>query len=75
MYVFRYDECGTSKKGPVDYIKVFTFNDTNDFITMYPCKDVERLSYVDLNYMRKVNNTKVKRRSQIDKFNKRFGIK
>ncbi len=75
MYVFRYDECGTSKKGPVDYIKVFTFNDTNDFITMYPCKDVERLPYVDLNYMRKVNNTKVKRRSQIDKFNDRFGIK
>lgn len=72
MYVFRYDECGTSKKGPVDYIKVFTFNDTNDFITMHPCKDGERLPYIDLNYMRKVNNTKVKRRSQIDRFNDRL---
>lgn len=74
-YIFKYDNCGTCDRRTVNYIKVITFNDNNSIITMYPYVKGERLPYIDLNYMKVESNTKVKRLSQIDKFNKRFGIK
>ncbi len=75
VYVFRYDGCGTYNNGVINYFKVITFNNTKDLITMYPSVNCENLPYVDLNYMRKAkDNVKVKRLSQIDKFNKRFNI-
>lgn len=76
MYLFKYDNCGIYKKGRINYIKVITFNDTKDLITMYPHIKGERFPYVDLNYMQadKYNN-KTKVLSQIDKFNSKFGIK
>lgn len=75
MYLFRYDGCGTCSEGSINFIKVITFDNSKNIITMYPFLQGEKFPYVDLNYMRKVNNMKVKRRSQIDKFNDRYGIK
>ena len=40
---------------------------------MYPADDCENLPYTDLNYLNEeITNPKVKRLSQIDKFNQRY---
>ena len=75
IYVFRYDECGRVNNKLVDYFQVVALHDTCELITMYPIDYGEFLPYVDLNYMNKLDTPKVKRRSQIDKFNQRFGVK
>lgn len=74
-YLFKYDNCGISNRKMVNFIKVITFNDTNNIITMYPYLKGERFPYVDLNYMEIKDKPRVKKLSQIDKFNKKFGIK
>ena len=75
MYFFRYDECGTYNKGVINYIKVITFNNSSNIITMYPYLRGDNFPCIDLNYMREKNIPKKKTRSQIDKFNSRYGIK
>ena len=75
IYVFKYDECGRVNNKLVDYFQVVALHDTCELITMYPIDYGEFLPYVDLNYMNKLDTPKVKRRSQIDKFNQRFGVK
>ena len=75
VYLFKYDLCGLFNGKNANFFKVITFNDNNNIITMYPYVKGERLPYIDLNYMKVESNTKVKKLSQIDKFNKRFGIK
>lgn len=75
LYIFRYDNCGIFDKGVIHYFKVITFHNSKDIITMYPSIKCDNLPYVDLNYMKVEDNPKVKRLSQIDKFNKKFGIK
>lgn len=73
LYIFKYDRCGKIKEKPVNYIKVICFHDTTDIITMYPADDCENLPYTDLNYLNEeITNPKVKRLSQIDKFNQRY---
>lgn len=74
MYIFKYDQCGRDCNRIVDYFKVFTFNNTQEFITMCPSTDCENLPYVDLNYLKEKEEPKVltKRISQIDKFNNRY---
>ena len=74
-YVFKYDECGRDKNRLVDYFKVITFNNNCDFITMCPSQDCECLPFIDLNYLKEKEDkdVKVKRLSQIDKFNRRYG--
>lgn len=77
-YIFKYDSCGTCctrDRKVVNYIKVVTFNDDSNIITMYPFVEGNSLPHIDLNYMRAKSSPKVKRLSQIDKFNKKFGIK
>lgn len=71
-YFFKYDNCGSCDKKMINYIKVITFNESNKIITMYPYLNGERFSYVDLNYMKVEDSPKVRRRSQIDKFNDRL---
>ena len=75
LYVFKYDNCGFFDKGAAHYFKVITFHNNSDIITMYPSTKCDNLPHVDLNYMKIEDNPKVKRLSQIDKFNKKFGIK
>ncbi len=74
-YYFRYDNCGQCDYKSVNFIKVICFDDTGDIITMYPCSEGENFPFVDLNYMRGKETEKVKKISQIDKFNRRFGLK
>lgn len=78
IYVFNYNDCGKVNGESVDYFKVVCFQNTSDIITMYPDTNCRLLPHTDLNYIIKdYNDTKVKtlRRSQIDKFNKRYGLK
>lgn len=71
-YIFKYDGCGACNKGVIDYLKVICFHDTNNIITMYPYLHGERLPQTDINYLKKGKESKVKRLSQIDKFNQRW---
>ena len=75
IYFFKYDSCGKEKNKTVNYFKVVCFHNTKDLITIYPCSGYENLPYIDLNYMiNQEEKPKVKKISQIDKFNKRFNI-
>lgn len=76
-YVFKYDCCGRVNNKTTNYFKVICFHDTSNIITMYPCLNCENLPYIDLNYLKQnINeeNMKVKKRSQIDKFNQRYKL-
>ena len=81
IYVFRYDDCGRDSDKRTNYFKVVTFEDSDHLITMCPSNDCENLPSIDLNYLKeetleKENNAnKVKRMSQIDKFNRRYGMR
>ena len=73
-YYFKYDNCGTVKGQMVDYFEVVCFKDTNDLITMCPEENCE-CEPVDLNYLKDKNClSKVRRISQIDKFNKKYNL-
>lgn len=73
MYVFKYDCCGRVDEKVQDYFKVTFYHDTKDIIMMYPAKKCEKLPYIDINYIKEA--PKVKRISQIDKFNRRYNRK
>lgn len=76
VYTFKYDECGRCDHKLVDYFKVICFHNTTDIITICPTSDGKDLPYVDLNYLKqKEEIPKVKRLSQIEKFNKKYKIK
>ena len=75
VYYFKYDQCGRSDKRMVNYFKVVCLHNSQDFITMYPVSGNDNLPYIDLNYMKKEEPAKVKRISQIDRFNQRYNIK
>lgn len=75
IYYFKYDECGRVDMRPVNYFKIICLHNSQDFITMCPVVGNENLPYIDLNYMKKEEPSKVKRISQIDRFNRRYGNK
>ncbi len=75
IYYFKYDECGRDDKKLVDYFKVVCLHNSQDFITMCPMNCNDNLPYIDLNYMKKEEPVKVKRMSQIDRFNQRYNRK
>ena len=77
MYVFKYEQCGRDSNRLVDYFKVYTFTNTQNFITMCPSSNCENYPYIDLSYLKEKEEPKtlVKRPSQIDKFNKRYNMK
>lgn len=74
-YYFKYDECGRVDRRIVNYFEVVCLNNSQDFITMCPTVGNDNLPYIDLNYMKKEEPVKVKRISQTDKFNRRYGNK
>lgn len=71
LYVFKYDFCGRSNNKTTDYFKVIASHDTNNLITMYPYLYGECVPYTDFNYLNN-NRSKVRRLSQIDKFNQKY---
>lgn len=72
IYFFKYNECGRVNKRLVNYFKVVCLHNSTDFITMCPVNGNDNLPHIDLNYLIKEEPVKVKRLSQIDKFNQRY---
>ena len=72
LYVFKYDFCGRSDNKNTDYFRVICTHDTNHLITMYPYACGDLVPYTDINYLNN-QNCKVRKLSQIDKFNQRYG--
>ena len=77
IYVFKYDFCGRDNNRVTNFFKVVCFHDTCNIITMFPIYGVEKLPYIDLNYLVCNEDVPVKTKvlSQRDKFNKRYGLK
>ena len=71
IHVFKYNRVGIVSGELVDYIKVATIANSNHILSMYPCQNEEKFPYIDLNYDL-IEEDKVKKISQIDKFNKRY---
>jgi len=74
-YIFKCEGNGRNFTSKVDYIKVVCIRDTNDIITMFPYENKSNLPVIDLDLgIKQVENekSKVKRMSQIDKFNQRY---
>ena len=72
-YYFKFDNCGHINSKSTNYFKVMVFHNTQNFITMHPTNNCENLPFIDLNYIiLNDENIKVKKISQIDKFNKKF---
>ena len=73
QYIFKYDNCGKDNGKTADYFKVICFHNTKDIIVMYPSADCQNLPYINLNYLiPEPKDCKVRRLSQIDKFNQRY---
>ena len=74
-YVFKYNECGRNGKVICDFFEIVTFDNTKNYITMYPIIKGEKLPHIDLNYMiEKKEEPKIKRMSQIDKFKQKYKL-
>ena len=76
VYTFKYDECGRDNNRITDFFEVVVFPGTKDIITMYPTFEPNNRYYVDLNHLKDKKDEGsfgVKRLSQIEKFNKRYG--
>ncbi len=71
FYIFRFIGSGHIGSKLVDFIKIITFSDSNDIITMYPYENIERRSYRDVTPELE-ESLKRERLNQIDKFNKRY---
>ena len=71
-YVFKYNECGRENNKLVNYFKVICLHNTDNIITAYPSNDCEHLPCIDLNYLKKEEQPKIKKISQIDKFNLKY---
>lgn len=73
-YCFKYDNCGTVNRCSCNYFIVAAIEDTDQFITIYPVIKNYIDNYVDLTLLMEDNPkvSKVKRLSQIEKFNKRY---
>ncbi len=76
---FKYDDCGKIDETVTNYFKVVAISNTNEIITMYPCTQVDSARYTDLNHLRydiesKESSSKIKRLSQIEKFNQKYNI-
>lgn len=73
-YYFKYDCCGKEDYKTTNYFKVVCLQNTKKIITMCPILKADKLPHIDLNYLNQSTNDlpKVKKISQIDKFNRRY---
>ncbi len=69
-YIFKSLACGYDKGRLVDFLKVVTFSNSDEIITMFPYSNRERLDFIDLNNT--LEGPKLKRMNQIEKFNKKY---
>lgn len=71
--MFKYDNNGRVNGRMTNYFEVVVLNHSNDIITMYPYLNTERRPYTDITpEITEIEHPKVKRMSQIDKFNQRY---
>ncbi len=73
-HYFKFDGCGRVDNKIVNYFKVVAIVGTSDLITIYPCREGEYLPHDDLSHLKKEDDVKVERPSQIDKFRRRYGM-
>lgn len=73
LYIFKYDNNGKINGKMVDYLAVTTLLDSNDIIRIRPYENQGRLACENL-YLPTVTeeSSKIKKISQIDKFNRRY---
>ncbi len=57
------------------FSQVITFDDTNQIITVYPKKNTDNIPITDIISPILERNSKIKRKSQIEKFNERYNKK
>ena len=74
-YYYKYDGCGTVNGKKVDYFLVVTNDDSAEFITMHPADIGPKVPYIDLNHLVLEEKPKTLRKSRIDRFNEKYGIK
>ena len=72
VYLFKYTECGKFNYKVTNYFEVVCLHNTDNIITIYPVIIDPKREYIDLDYMKKEETHKVRRISQIDRFNKRY---
>ena len=75
FYVFKYNHCGYINQKEANYVMVVTLANSNDIITMYPIRNIEKYPYIEIIQQEEMDDEKpkVKRLSQIEKFNQRYG--
>ena len=72
-YLFKYTECGKFSYKSTNYFEIICLHNTNNIITIYPVITTKpNRDYIDLDYMKKEEPIKIRKISQIDKFNKRY---
>ena len=69
-YIFKFDYCGKDDYKIQDYFKVICIHDTSNIIMMYPCKNCDKLDYVDLNYLNEYDTNP--KETQKEKFYKKY---
>ena len=73
QYFFKYDYCGKVDDTWANLFTVVCYQGTSNIITMCPVVGYGGIPCTDLNYLKyEIEEPKVKRLSQIDKFNRRF---
>lgn len=76
VHYFSISNIGNFKNNVCNFLKVVVIPNTNDIITMYPtCEvDYDYITEINIDYSKllKREHSKVKRMSQIDKFNARY---
>lgn len=71
-YVFKYDFCGIATSSIVDYFQIVKLFDSDQYITMYPFTEGSNFKFVDLNNAVEINDSKIKIKSQVEKFNEKY---
>lgn len=70
-YIIKLDDCTLDINNSMKGLKVITIPNTNDIITMYPCKVYE----ITIENKEEFISKPYVKTSQIDKFKKRYGMK
>lgn len=70
---YKYENVGTTPEGEIlDYFVASSFYDTDEIVALYPAKFRSGMDYTDITPRRNVTTNKVRRLSQIEKFNRKY---
>ena len=77
-YYFKYNSCGINNGENCNYFTVVSYDNSTEFITMYPSNDKNRYPNIDLNYLNISNiptYKRVRKMSQMDKFKQKYNYR